>query len=183
MQLDTRIASGVSPRNIGLTLGAVALLTLAAKTQVPFWPVPMTLQSLAVLVLAVVMGPRLALAAILTYMAAGAAGLPVFAGTPAMGIGLAYMAGPTGGFLVGFVLATIVTGVLGQGRGMIGRALAMIAGTALIYAAGLAWLANFVPSSDLLAVGLMPFVPGDIVKIALGVMLVEGVNRLRSTRG
>lgn len=183
MQLANRIATGVNLRNVGLTLGAVALLTLAAKTQVPFWPVPMTLQSLAVMVLAVVMGPRMALAAILTYMAAGAAGLPVFAGTPAKGIGLAYMMGPTGGFLVGFVLATIVTGVLGQGRGMIGRTLAMLAGTTVLYAAGLAWLANFVPADNLLAVGVLPFMPGDIVKIVIGVLLVEGFNRVRAARG
>ncbi|MBC9248146.1 biotin transporter BioY [Paracoccus sp. 11-3] len=182
MQLANRIATGVNLRNVGLTLGAVALLTLAAKTQVPFWPVPMTLQSLAVMVLAIVMGPRMALVAIMTYMAAGAAGLPVFAGTPAKGIGLAYMMGPTGGFLVGFVLATIVTGTLGQGRGMVGRTLAMLAGTALIYAAGLAWLATFVPADKLLAAGFLPFVPGDICKIVIGVLLVEGFNRVRDAR-
>jgi len=93
-----------------LVLGASLLLTLSAKIQVPFWPVPMTMQSYMVLVLGMALGPRLGPAAVAVYLAQGAIGLPVFAGTPEKGIGLAYMAGPTGGYLLGFFVAAVITG-------------------------------------------------------------------------
>lgn len=164
---------------IGLTLAAAALIALGAKAQVPFWPVPMTLQTLAVLVIAAGLGPRLGLAAMGAYMAAGLAGLPVFAGSPERGLGLAYLAGPTTGFLIGMALAMLVTGCLAQGRGFGMRALAMLAGTIAIYVPGLIWLSAFVPSDRLLAVGVAPFLLGDIVKIALGALLLEAGTRLR----
>ncbi|WP_410218752.1 biotin transporter BioY [Paracoccus sp. (in: a-proteobacteria)] len=163
----------------GLTLAAAALIALGAKVQVPFWPVPMTLQTLAVLVIAAGLGPRLGLAAMGTYMAAGLAGLPVFAGSPERGIGLAYLAGPTTGFLIGMALAMVVTGALAQGRGLGLRALAMIAGTVAIYVPGLIWLSAFVPADRLLAAGVAPFILGDMVKIVLGTLLLEAGRRLR----
>src|SRR3954465_14880485 len=95
-----------------LVVVAVALLTLSAKVQIPLWPVPMTMQTYAVLVLAMGLGTRLALVSVTSYLALGAAGLPVFAGTPDHGVGIGYMLGPTGGYLAGFVLATIVCGQL-----------------------------------------------------------------------
>ncbi len=145
----------------------VALITLSAKVQVPFWPVPMTLHTLAVLGIAVVAGPRLATVIFLSYLAAGAVGLPVFSGTPERGIGLAYMAGPTGGYLIGFLVASWLTGWLARGRGFIGRTLAMLAGLTVVYAGGLAWLAWYVPVDQVLALGLAPFILGDLLKVAI----------------
>lgn len=164
---------------IGLTLAAAALIALGAKVQVPFWPVPMTLQTLAVLIIAAGLGPRLGLAAMGAYMAAGIAGLPVFAGSPERGLGLAYLAGPTTGFLIGMALAMVVTGALARGRGMAMQALALIAGTIAIYVPGLIWLSGFVPSDRLLAVGVAPFILGDMVKIVLGTMVLQAGLRLR----
>lgn len=175
---DSRTAYGPAA-TIGLTIGAAALIALGAKAQVPFWPVPMTLQTLAVLVIAAALGPRLGLAAMGTYMAAGLAGLPVFAGSPERGLGLAYLAGPTTGFLIGMAVAMVVTGALAQGRGLGMRALAMLAGTVAIYLPGLLWLSAFVPAERLLAVGVLPFLLGDIVKIGLGAALIEAGHRLR----
>ncbi|MCP4638258.1 MAG: biotin transporter BioY, partial [Methyloversatilis sp.] len=151
-----RIAEQSLGAKIGLTLAAAALIALGAKVQVPFWPVPMTLQTLAVLVIAAGLGPRLGLAAMGAYMAAGLAGLPVFAGSPERGLGLAYLAGPTTGFLIGMALSMIVTGALAQGRGLGMRAVAMLAGTVAIYVPGLIWLSAFVPADRLLAVGVAP---------------------------
>ncbi|WP_405404909.1 biotin transporter BioY [Paracoccus sp. Ld10] len=162
---------------VGLTLAAAALIALGAKAQVPFWPVPMTLQTLAVLVIAAGLGPRLGLAAMGAYMAAGLAGLPVFAGSPERGLGLAYLAGPTTGFLIGMALSMVVTGVLAQGRGLGMRAVAMLAGTVAIYVPGLIWLSAFVPADRLLAVGVAPFILGDMVKIALGALALQAVAR------
>lgn len=143
------------------------LMVLAAKTQIPFWPVPMTLHTLAVMAFAVMLGPRLAVSIFAAYLALGAAGLPVFSGSPERGIGLAYMLGPTGGYLAGYLAASWLVGMLAWGRGMLGRLLAMLAGLALVYAAGVAWLALFIPASQLAAAGLWPFLLGDLLKLGV----------------
>ncbi|WP_116222405.1 biotin transporter BioY [Paracoccus versutus] len=167
-------------RSLALALGGAALITLGAKIQIPFWPVPMTLHTLAVFFLAATLGPRLGFAAMAAYLAAGALGLPVFSGTPERGIGLAYMVGPTGGYLAGYLLGAGLTGWLAQGRGLIGRFLAMLAGLAVVYALGLAWLALYVPAQGLLAAGLTPFLLGDLLKLALASGLIAAIARVRT---
>jgi len=157
-----------SPVRTALTIIAgAALMTVAAKTQIPFWPVPMTLHTLAVMAFAVAFGPRIAVAIFLTYLAAGAAGLPVFSGSPERGIGLAYITGPTGGYLVGYLLASWLAGTLALGKGTLGRIGAMLAGLVVVYALGAAWLAAYVPLDRLLSVGVIPFLLGDLLKIGL----------------
>ncbi len=159
-------------RTLLTVLAGAALVTLAAKTQIPFWPVPMTLHTLAVMALAVAFGPRVAVSILLTYLASGAAGLPVFSGSPERGVGLAYMAGPTGGYLLGYLAAAGAVGVLARGAGFLGRVGAMLVGLALVYLFGVAWLAVFVPVDKLLAVGVAPFLLGDFLKV--GVVAVGG---------
>lgn len=154
-------------RKLLVVLGGVVLTTLAAKAQVPFWPVPMTLHTLAIMAMAVAFGPRMAVSVVLAYILAGATGLPVFSGSPERGIGVAYIAGPTGGYLAGYVIAAFLTGWLAQGRGFPGRVGAMVAGMAAVYGAGAAWLALYVPADKIIAVGVAPFLLGDAVKIAL----------------
>ncbi|WP_068318496.1 biotin transporter BioY [Polycladidibacter hongkongensis] len=151
-------------------LAMVAILSLSAKLQVPFWPVPMTMQTAAVFALAAIMGPQLAVQGFVAYLLAGAVGLPVFAGTPEKGIGLAYMVGPTGGYLLGFLLATILASFAAS-KGRLHLALSMLAGLALVYLFGLIWLANWVPSDKLLAVGMTQFILGDLVKLTLAFTL------------
>jgi len=187
LSLGTRPILGLSARaSAGLTLVAgVALMTLAAKTQIPFWPVPMTLHTLAMMAFAVALGPRMATATMLAYLAAGAAGLPVFSNAPERGVGLAYMVGPTGGYLLGYLLACPLVGGLARGRGTLGRLGAMLVGLVPIYGFGLVWLATFVPSSEVVALGFMPFILGDLVKIALvaaGAMAVSAWMRWRQER-
>lgn len=145
----------------------VAFITLCAKLRVPSWPVPMTLHTLAVMAIAVATGPRLATATFLAYLAAGAAGLPVFSGTPERGIGLAYMAGPTGGYLLGYLAASGLAGALAQRRGHVGRVLAMLAGLAVTYAIGLPWLGLYVPLDQVIPLGFTPFILGDLINIAM----------------
>src|SRR5690606_3267260 len=103
--------------SFAIVLAGVGLITLGAKTSLPFWPVPMTLHTLAVMAIAVTAGPRLASATFVAYLLAGAAGLPVFSGSPERGVGLAYMMGPTGGYLLGYLAASWLTGQLATGRG------------------------------------------------------------------
>ncbi|MES2255267.1 MAG: biotin transporter BioY [Pseudomonadota bacterium] len=170
----------LSLQSAATVIGGVALLTLSAKIQIPFWPVPLNLQSMAVMALAIGLGPRLAVTAFAAYLATGASGLPVFAGSPERGLGLAYLAGPTGGYLIGMLAASWLTGTLGSGRGLLARSGAMLAGMAVIYGLGVAWLALYVPAPRLLAEGIAPFILGDLLKIgivAAGASLVSGMGR------
>jgi len=162
---------------IVLVLLGTLLLTVSAKIQVPFWPVPMTLQTGVVLFLALVMGPRLALATVVLYLAQGAIGLPVFAGTPAKGIGLAYMLGPTGGYMLGWLLAAAFVGwAAGRWRRPLLLFVICLGGVALNYAPGIAWLATFTGLESAFALGAAPFILGDVVKAALAVSLALALS-------
>lgn len=148
-----------------------ALLAISAKVQVPFWPVPMTLQTGVVLLLGAALGWRLAASTVLLYLAEGAFGLPVFAG----GAGPAYLLGPTGGYLAGFLAAAVAVGWLverGWGRSLASSALAMLLGDLLIFACGLAWLSTLVGFETAVGAGLLPFLAGEAVKIALAAALL-----------
>jgi biotin transport system substrate-specific component len=163
-----------------LALFGSALLWLSAKAQVPMWPVPMTMQSFVVLVIGITYGTRLAGATVLLYLAEGASGLPVFAGTPEKGIGIAYMLGPTGGYLAGFLVAAMALGWLaerGWDRGLVRLGLAMAIGTVLLFLPGVAWLAALIGWPKAVAAGLTPFIAGSVVKLALGVAVVLAANR------
>ena len=163
------------------------LLWVSAKVQIPFYPVPMTMQTFAVLFLGFALGARLGAAAVLLYLVEGALGLPVFAGTPEKGLGLAYMMGPTGGFLAGFVVAAYVTGWLaerGMDRRFLTAAVAAFAGLSVIYALGLGWLGGLLGlDKPILEFGLYPFVPAEILKLALLAALLplcwRGLSRNR----
>ena len=170
-------AGSPAVRAIVLAVIGSILLTLSAKIQVPFWPVPMTMQTFVVLVLGVAYGWRLAGATVLLYLAQGALGLPVFAA----GGGPAYMAGPTGGYLVGFLLAAVAVGWLaerGWARSWTSTLAAMLIGTAIIFACGIAWLSTLIGLPKAIDAGLMPFLLSEAVKIALATALVPFAWRL-----
>jgi biotin transport system substrate-specific component len=166
-------------RAIVLALIGSAVLWASAKIQVPFYPVPMTLQTLAVLGLGMAYGWRLAFATLLLYLAQGVFGLPVFAGTPEKGIGLAYIMGPTGGYLLGFLLAATLCGWLaerGWDRNVATTALAMLLGNIVIYVPGLLWLGALVGwDKPVLEWGLTPFLAGDATKLVLAALILPGL--------
>lgn len=166
-----------------MIVGGVLALTASAKFSIPFFPVPLTLQPLTVLLLGAMFGPRLGAATVLTYLCVGAAGLPVFAGTPAKGMGLAYMFGPTGGFLAGFLAAAWLVGTLvayARGRDIGWMFVAMAAGMATIYVPGLLWLGTWIGwDKPILQVGFYPFIYGDLLKIGIAALLVPSVSRLQ----
>lgn len=158
-------------KNIILAVVGSMILWACAKIQVPFYPVPVTMTTFAVLVIGMAYGWKLGAATILLYLAEGAAGLPVFAGTPEKGIGLAYMLGGTGGYLIGYVLAAALCGWLaekGWDRNTVTTALAMLFGNIVLYIPGLLWLGIlFGWDKPILEWGLIPFIPGDLLKLAL----------------
>lgn len=174
-------AAGSWLRMAILAIAGTVLLTISAKIQVPFYPVPMTMQTFAVLVIGMAYGWKLGSATLLLYLAEGAVGLPVFAGTPEKGIGLAYMAGPTGGYLVGFVLAAGIAGWLGEkgwDRSIPMTVTAMVIGTVIIFVPGYAWLAALIGGEKAWAFGVLPFLWGEVFKIALAAAVLPGAWKL-----
>lgn len=174
-------------RAVLLAVAGSILLTVSAKIHVPFWPVPMTMQTFAVMVIGMAFGPRLGAATVALYLAEGAFGLPVFSGTPERGLGLAYMMGPTGGFLVGFFAAAAVLGALarrGWDRGWLRGLAAFLIGDAVIFALGVGWLTTLIGFDKALAAGLVPFLPGEGLKVALATALMvagwRAIGRLRA---
>ena len=157
-------------------LAAIAI-TISAKIQVPFWPVPMTLHTLAVFLTASLLGPRIGVASMVIYLGAGAIGWPVFANSPERGIGLAYLLGPTGGYLLGYLAASAIVGYFAAGRGFIQRLLVMLIALGVVYALGVAWLARFVPTDALLASGVTPFLLGDGLKVVAAALITTGLLR------
>ena len=166
--------------DLGLVLGGSLLLALSAQVAIylPFSPVPITAQTLAVLLIGATLGSRRGALSVSAYLLEGFSGLPVFAGGQA---GLLYALGPTGGYLAGFVAAALVTGELAE-RGWDRRIatcfLALLAGNVSIYSFGLLWLARLIGPDKALALGLAPFIPGDLVKLGLGMLLLPAAWKL-----
>jgi biotin transport system substrate-specific component len=162
----------------------ITLLALSAKINVPIWPspVPITLGTFAVLTIGAAYGARLGLVTILGYLLVGALGYDVFAGSSAETAGLTYMMGGTGGYLVGYVLATLTLGALaerGWDRSTGWMALAMLIGNALIYVPGLLWLGQLYGwDKPILAWGLTPFLVGDALKLAFAALILPLVWKI-----
>ncbi|GLT12487.1 MULTISPECIES: biotin transporter BioY [Rhodobacterales] len=168
-------------REISIILIGTILLTLSAKIAVPFYPVPMSTQTLVVLGLGLFLGPVRSSLVVVAYLLEGLFGLPVFAGTPPAPAGLAYFAGPTGGFLIGFALAAAAAGWMVQKLAglppSIRASVAVLSGSILMYCAGLFWLGGFVGYGEkLLNAGLYPFLLGDLTKAAIAVVLYTGFH-------
>ena len=170
-QLSARLLwPAASPRwrKAALAVGGAALLAVSAKVQIPFYPVPQTLQTMVVLLLGMAYGGGLGAATVALYLAAGAAGLPVFAGAQAVGLG--YFFGPTGGYLLGFLLAAAACGAMakrGGDQNPLRVAATMAVGNAVIYLFGLAWLGYLIGwDKPVLQLGMLNFLLGDMLKIA-----------------
>jgi biotin transport system substrate-specific component len=177
-----------------LVIAGTMVLAIAAKIKVPFYPVPMTLQTLAVLGIAATYGSRLAVITVLAYLAEGALGLPVFTNTPPAVAGPAYLVGPTGGFLLGFVVMAFIVGTAadrGWGRSFPKLLGAMLVADVVMLALGFAWLAWFATLSSgatglgaaaAFSAGVAPFLLGDLLKAVLAAAAVPAVWRLFDRR-
>jgi biotin transport system substrate-specific component len=170
--------------NIALVVGASWLIALSAQITflIPFSPVPVTGQTLVVLLCGLIMGKKLAASAVGAYLLQGAAGLPFFAGGKS---GFAALVGPTGGYLFGFLAAAYVVGMLSElrhRRSPSQAATALLLGNMIIYLFGLAWLVRFTGEAQVLQLGFYPFVVGDALKLTLAIVVVSGgtwlTNRL-----
>jgi biotin transport system substrate-specific component len=157
------------------------ILWAAAKVQVPFYPVPMTLTTLAIMLIGACYGWRLGLATVALYLLEGALGLPVFSGTPERGVGIAYMMGPTGGYLVGYLAAVAIVGWFaehGADKSPLRMFVAMLAAGIVLLALGYAWLATLIGPEAAWVGGVLPFLLGDLLKVAIAALAVPAGNRL-----
>lgn len=168
-----------------LVVAGILALAIAAKIKVPMWPVPVTMGTFAVMTIAAAYGPRLGLATIFGYMLVGMLGFDVFAGSTADLNGWEYMTGGTGGYLVGYVLATLALGYFarkGWDRSAVMMGVAMLVGTVLIYVPGIAWLGQLYGwDQPILQWGLWPFLIGDGIKLLLAALILPAVWKLVGT--
>ena len=176
-----------------LVIGGVLVLTISAKIKVPFYPVPMTLQTFAIMAMAAAYGSRLAVLTVIAYLLAGALGLPVFTNTPPAMAGPLYFLGPTGGFLIGFILLALIVGSAtdrGFDRSTPKLFAAMVVADIVVFALGFAWLAWFAQLSTgngmgveaAFMNGVVPFLLADLLKIALAALAIPAAWNLIDRR-
>tara|TARA_Y100001970_G_C14222145_1_gene853334 strand:- start:121 stop:681 length:561 start_codon:yes stop_codon:yes gene_type:complete len=144
------------------------LLTISAKIKIPFYPVPMTMQTFVVLLLGIALGPKIGLLTVCLYLFEGIFGLPVFAGTPEKGIGLVYFTGPTMGYLIGFLVAVYLAGFFKYDKGIINTFLKLLFSVSFIYILGLVWLGLLIGwEKPIFKLGAEPFLLAELFKILL----------------
>jgi biotin transport system substrate-specific component len=178
----TTTGSQIWLKRLVLVAAGVLAIAIAAKIKIPMWPVPITLGTFAILTIGAAYGPRLGLTTVLAYLAVGALGFDVFAGSSAEKFGLTYMMGGTGGYLVGYALAAVALGWFarqGWDRSFGKMALALLIGNAIIYVPGLLWLGQLYGWNEpILAWGLWPFLIGDGLKLVLAALAVPAIWKL-----
>ena len=191
MQLIKNISSSKMVKTIFLAFIGSILLAISSKIKIPFYPVPMTMQTFVVVLIGLLYGWKLGVFTVTLYLFEGVIGLPVFAGTPEKGIGLVYFTGPTMGYLIGFLLAVFISGYFfpkiknsGQnieslfGKLIISAKLFMlfVASMLSIYILGIIWLSNFVGWEKVLVLGVYPFLLAEIFKILILTVLAKLVK-------
>ena len=160
-------------------LGSV-LLAISSKIKVPFYPVPMTMQTFMVIFIGIAFGWKLGLATVLLYLAEGAIGLPVFAGTPEKGIGIAYMVSTTGGYLVGFLAAVFFAGFVNLEKSMFRNFFLISFAVSTIYLFGLPWLAYLKGWEIAYVYGFKQVILSDILKIGLITVISKQTLKIRN---
>ena len=156
------------------------LLTISAKIKIPFYPVPMTMQTFIVLFLGITLGPKIGLLTVSLYLFEGIFGLPVFAGTPEKGIGLVYFTGPTMGYLIGFLVAVYFSGSFKYDKGPINTFLKLIFSLSFIYIFGLIWLGVLIGwDKPIFKLGAQPFLLAELFKILLLLFLIPNLLKIK----
>ena len=167
---------------IKLTLISIVgsiLITISAKTKIPFYPVPMTMQTFAILLIGITLGYKIGLATVMLYLFEGIIGLPVFANSPEKGIGIVYFTGPTMGYLIGFLFAVFISGYFNVKKNYLLIFCKLIFATAFIYILGLAWLGNLIGwDKPIFQLGAQPFLLAEIFKLSLLTVLYPQIKRL-----
>ena len=161
-------------KNLFLAVLGTIVLAISAKVKIPFYPVPMTMQTFVVLIIAMAYGWKLSFLTLVAYLIEGALGLPVFA----KGGGLLYLTGPTAGYLYGMTIAAAVIGYfadLGYGKSIIKCIMPLLLGTIIIFICGIGYLSSIIGFEKAIVAGLLPFIPSELFKIALAVFIIPTI--------
>ena len=157
---------------ISITILGTLLLTISAKVKIPFYPVPMTMQTFVVLFLGIAFGYKIGLLIVSLYLFEGIIGLPVFPNSPEKGIGIVYFTGPTMGYLIGFLVAVYFSGLFKYDKGLINTFLKLIFSVSFIYILGIIWLGTLIGwDKPIFKLGAQPFLLAELFKILLLVFL------------
>ena len=167
-------------RVIFITIIGSLLLTLSAKIKIPFYPVPMTMQTFVVILLGITLGYKLALATVGLYLIEGILGLPVFSNSPEKGVGFAYFIGPTMGYLIGFLFTTFLSGYLNLKTNFLMIFIKLIFAVSFIYLFGLIWLGTLIGwDKPIFELGALPFLYAELFKVLLISLLAKKILKLR----
>ena len=173
---QTRIVKSL----FAIILGSLAL-TISAKIKIPFYPVPMTMQTFVVLFLGVSLGYKIGLASVGLYLLEGIAGLPVFSNSPEKGVGLIYFTGPTMGYLIGFLTASYLASKISRKDNFLLVLAKLTIATSTIYLLGLLWLGTLIGwDKPIFALGAQPFLLAEVFKIVLLALLTKKILKIRN---
>tara|TARA_B100001939_G_scaffold80345_1_gene68131 strand:- start:134 stop:685 length:552 start_codon:yes stop_codon:yes gene_type:complete len=162
-----------------IILGSLAL-TISAKIKIPFYPVPMTMQTFVVMLLGLAFGYKIGLATVSLYLLEGIVGLPVFSNSPEKGVGLVYFTGPTMGYLIGFLSATLIAGTISSNDNLLKIIFKLLLSVSTIYILGVLWLGTLIGwDKPILEFGVYPFLLAEIFKLALLVIISKKIINLR----
>jgi biotin transport system substrate-specific component len=161
-----------------ITIVGTILITISAKVKIPFYPVPMTMQTFVILLIGITLGYKLGLITVALYLFEGMIGLPVFASSPEKGIGMAYFIGPTMGYLIGFLVAVYFAGLFKYDKGIINTFFKLIFSVSFIYILGLIWLGALIGwDKPIFKLGAQPFMLAELFKILLLLFLVPALQK------
>ena len=167
-------------KSILVVLVGSILLTISAKIKIPFYPVPMTMQTFVVLFLGISFGYKIGIATVGLYLIEGIFGLPVFSNSPEKGIGIVYFTGPTMGYLIGFSLATFLAGYLDLKTNIVSIFLKLIVSVSVIYILGLIWLGILIGwDKPIFQLGAAPFLLAELFKILILTLLAKKIISFR----
>ena len=160
-------------------IGSIAL-GISSKIKIPFYPVPMTMQTLVIIMIGVAFGWRLGLATVSLYLFEGIIGLPVFSGTPEKGVGLVYFTGPTMGYLIGFLVAVFFVGKFKYSKNLITNFLKLTFATSFIYLLGMAWLGSLIGwDKPIFKLGAQPFLLAELFKILIATFAINQIIKIK----
>ena len=163
-----------------ITIVGSILITISAKVKIPFYPVPMTMQTFVILLIGITLGYKIGLATVTLYLFEGIIGLPVFASSPEKGIGIAYFIGPTMGYLIGFLVAVYFSGSFKYDKGIINTFLKLIFSVSFIYILGLIWLGTLIGwEKPIFKLGAQPFLIAELFKVLLLTLLTTNLIKIK----
>jgi len=161
-------------------LGSI-LLTISAKIKIPFYPVPMTMQTFVVLLMGVAFGYKVAVSTMVLYLLEGIVGLPVFSNSPEKGVGIIYFTGPTMGYLIGFVFASFLAGYFNFNKNYLISFVKLILSVAIIYLLGVMWLGTLIGwDKPIIQLGVIPFLWAELFKIVILTLLTKKLIKFRN---